>query len=88
MAMLSPWGLYRRARPVQDPMRQPSMLVSRSAGRLYPVHIHRAFVDREGNGSTSISASHMHRIRNWQILPDESDGHDHQIVRIRTGSGI
>jgi hypothetical protein len=87
-AVPNPWRLWRQVRTTQFPMRQPSYLVSRGAGRLHPVHIHQAFVDVHGKGTTSIDVSHFHRILNWRILPDESDSHEHGLTRILTGRGI
>ena len=84
----NPWALWRRIRPAVFPMRQPSYLVSRGAGKLYPVHVHKAFVDEKGYGTTSIDVSHFHRIIDGRILPDESDGHDHGLTNVLTGRGI
>ncbi len=86
----NPWGLWRQQRRIysQFPLRQPSYLVGRGAGRLAPVHIHKAFVDSAGNGTTSNDANHYHRIIGWRILPDESDSHEHALTMIRTGAGI
>lgn len=76
-------------RPVTYPDRNPGFLTTRGSGRLAPVHMHTAYPDADGNGVTSISVSHYHRIRNWQILPDASDSHDHAIVRsVPNGRGI
>lgn len=83
--MLDP---YKIARPQMFPERQPCLLTNRSAGRLYPVHVHHAYVDRDGNGTTSISCSHFHRVRGGVILPDESDGHDHGLTNVPCGAGI
>jgi hypothetical protein len=88
MATPNPWRLWQQVRTTQFPMRQPSYLLSRGAGKLYPVHIHQGFVDSQGNGTTSIDVSHFHRIMNGRVLPDESDSHDHGLTRIRTGRGI
>jgi hypothetical protein len=90
MALMAPnpWRLWQQVRTTQFPLRQPSYMVSRGAGRLHPVHIHKAFVDAVGNGTTSIDASHFHRILGWRILPDESDSHEHGLTRVRTGRGI
>ena len=90
MATPNPWGLWQQQRRAysQFPMRQPGYMVSRGAGRLTPVHIHRAFVDSAGNGLTSIDANHYHRIMGGRILPDESDSHEHTLTRILIGVGI
>ncbi len=85
---LSPWQLFRRVKTTPFPMRQPSYLVGRGSGRVHPIHTHRAFIDKAGNGTTSIDVSHYHRIVDGRILPDESDSHEHAILRVRTGSGI
>lgn len=44
-------------------------------------------MDRDGNGTTDTVASHFHRIRNWRILPDESDGHTHEFTGLASGAG-
>jgi hypothetical protein len=75
-------------RPRMFPMSQPGYLTSRGWGRLYPIHVHHAFVDGVGAGTTSISVSHFHRVVNGQILPDESDGHTHGLTNIRVAAGI
>jgi hypothetical protein len=88
MTAPNPWRLWRQVRTTQFPMRQPSYMITRGAGKLYPVHIHKAFIDKNGNGTTSIDVSHFHRILSGRILPDESDGHEHGITRVLTGRAI
>jgi len=79
----------RIPRAVTYPDRNPGYLTTRGAGRLVPVHMHTAYPDADGNGTTSIEVDHFHRIKDWRLLPSESDSHEHQIVRwIRNGRGI
>ena len=79
---------YKIPRPHLAPQRAPCYQAARGAGRLAPVHTHRAFVQADGSGVTDISVSHFHRIRDWRILPDASDSHVHGITRIPCGYGI
>jgi hypothetical protein len=83
--MLDP---YKIPRPGMFPERSPAYLTNRSEGRLAPTHVHIAYVDAQGNGSTSISCSHFHRIVGGAILPDESDSHAHGLTNIPAGAGI
>lgn len=82
--MLDPYNIPR---PTMFPEARACRLTNRSAGRLYPTHVHNAYVNRQGNGVTSISCSHIHRIKNGVVLPDESDGHTHGITNLLCGSG-
>jgi hypothetical protein len=70
------------------PQTSPCRLTSRGWGKLYPVHVHNAYMQADGSGITSISASHFHRIRDWKILPDESDSHEHGLTNLLCGTGI
>lgn len=74
--------------PTTDPPRYPCQLTSKCVeSRLYPLHEHNAYVDREGNGTTDVVASHFHRVRGGRILPDESDGHEHRLTGLPCGAG-
>lgn len=79
---------YQIVRPKMFPQTHPCLLTSRGFGRLYPVHVHNAYPDKTGAGVTGISCSHFHRIRDWKILPDESDSHEHGLTNVRCGTGI
>jgi len=78
---------YTIARPRMFPEARLCRLTSRGWGKLYPVHVHNAYPDKDGNGNTSISASHFHRIKDGRILPDESDGHEHGLTNVLCGTG-
>jgi hypothetical protein len=78
---------YAIPRPQMFPEMRPCQLTTRGAGRLYPIHVHNAYPDREGNGTTSISASHFHRIKDGKILPDQSDSHTHGLTNVLCGAG-
>lgn len=62
-------------------------LTSRNSGKLYPLHAHTAFVAVNGEGATDVVAGHFHRVRNWRVLPDESDGHTHALTGLPAGAG-
>jgi hypothetical protein len=75
-----------RQRPV--PFAQPCFLTTRGAGKLAPLHIHRAYPDEEGNGTTDIRASHFHRIISWRVIASPVDSHEHEMTRLLCGAGI
>jgi hypothetical protein len=79
---------FKITRPVMFPQTHPCRLTNRGWGKLHPVHVHNAYPDAQGNGNTSISVSHYHRIVDGRVLPDESDGHTHTISNILCGTGI
>lgn len=83
--MLDPFKIIR---PRMFPQTYPCRLTTRGWGKLYPAHAHNAYPDKDGNGNTSISVSHYHKIKDGRILPDESDGHTHEITNILCGTGI
>lgn len=57
------------------------------ARTIYPIHEHCAFVSGKGEGTTTVVASHFHRILNGRILPDASDGHTHDFTGFSCGAG-
>lgn len=75
------------AYPSTQPPKFPCQLTSRNAGRMYPIHNHSAFLDREGNGNTDVDAGHFHRVRGFRVLPDPSDGHTHELTMLPCGDG-
>jgi hypothetical protein len=77
----------RIVRPTTDPPRFPCQLTNRSAGKLYPIHSHGAWVNRDGEGTTDVTARHYHRVRNFKVLPDPSDGHTHELTGLPCGAG-
>lgn len=74
-------------RPTWYPPKYPLQLTSNDAAKLYPIHNHNAAVDAQGNGVTSTDASHYHRVRAGQVLPDSSDGHTHRLTGLPAGAG-
>lgn len=68
------------------PMFRPQ-LTSKDEAKLYPIHSHTAFMDKDGAGTTDVVASHFHRIKDGRILPDESDGHSHRLTGLPAGAG-
>lgn len=79
---------YKIVRPTPFPQTHPCRLTTRGWGKLSPTHVHRAYPNAQGNGATSISVSHFHRIKDGRILPDESDGHTHELTNLLCGAGI
>lgn len=73
--------------PSAGPPRLVCHLTTRDKAKLYPVHEHDAFIDRHGNGVTTATASHFHRIVNGRVLADQSDGHTHRLTRLPCGAG-
>lgn len=73
--------------PTGGPPRFVARLTTRAPGKLYPMHDHSAFVDARGDGVTDTVASHFHRVRAGRILPDESDGHTHNLSNLPAGAG-
>jgi len=74
--------------PTTDPPKNRCQLTSWSTeAKLYPLHEHDAYVDHEGCGTTTVVASHFHRVRGGRVLPDESDGHVHRLTGLPCGAG-
>jgi hypothetical protein len=73
--------------PAMFPMRRPAQATSRSGGLRTPVHSHRAYPDRNGNGNTELAAGHFHAIVGGQVLP-AVDGHTHILTDVPNGAGI
>lgn len=78
---------YLIPRPAMFPMALPCRMTTQDDGRLAPVHTHRAYPDRAGNGTTDIVASHFHYIRNGEIVPSPIDGHTHRLTNLSCGAG-
>lgn len=74
-------------RPTTAPPRFRPLMTTRSISRLYPLHDHVAFVNRDGEGTTDVVASHFHRIKNWKVYGDQSDSHEHALTRLPAGAG-
>lgn len=80
---------YNIPRPRMFPMHSPCVMTTQGYGTLTPVHTHRAYPNAEGNGNTDIIASHFHRILGGRVLPDQSDGHTHDLrYNMPCGAGI
>lgn len=69
------------------PMSYPCQMTTRDTGKGYPIHSHGAWIDKAGNGNTDADAGHFHRVREGRVLPDESDGHTHQLTMLPCGAG-
>lgn len=51
------------------------------------MHAHGAWIDKGGNGNTDVTAAHFHRVRGFVVMPDESDGHTHELTMLPCGAG-
>ncbi len=74
-------------RPTSAPPGFPPQMTSRDGGKLYPIHSHCAFINRDGTGTTDVMASHFHRVSNGVIQGDQSDGHTHRLTGLPCGAG-
>jgi hypothetical protein len=73
--------------PTGMPQPFPCQLTTRVSGRSFPIHSHGAWLDAQGNGNTDMDAGHFHRVRGFKVLPDESDGHIHEMTTLPCGAG-
>ena len=73
--------------PTGQPLAYPCQMTTRTAARMYPMHQHGAWLDKDGNGNTDLDSGHFHRVRNFKVLPDESDGHTHELTMLPCGAG-
>lgn len=74
---------YARLHPVGN----PCQLTTQVSGKMYPMHNHGAWLDENGEGNTDVDAGHYHRVKNFRVLPDESDGHTHELTGLPCGAG-
>lgn len=72
--------------PTGQPLAATCQLTTRSGARIYPMHEHTTWLDEGGNGNTDLDAGHFHRVRNFKILADESDGHTHELTMLPCGA--
>lgn len=75
------------AYPTGYPLKYPCQQTTRAAAKMYPMHQHGAWIDKDGNGNTDMDAGHFHRVRGFKVLPDESDGHTHELTMLPCGAG-
>ena len=73
--------------PTGLPLAYPCQMTTRDPARMYPMHEHGAWLDKDGNGNTDVDAGHFHRVRGFKVLPDESDGHTHRLTQLPCGAG-
>ena len=73
--------------PTTQPPGFPCSMTTREAGKTYPLHYHSAFLNPAGDGNTDVDSGHYHRVRDFRVLPDESDGHTHQLTTLPCGVG-
>lgn len=73
------------ARPTAGMAPYPPYLTSWDGGGMTPIHNHKAYIDKAGNGVTSTDASHYHEVRNGVI--QEAHGHAHGRTRLPAGRG-
>jgi len=74
---------YARLHPVGN----PCQITSQVSGKMFPMHNHGAFIDENGDGNTDVDAGHYHRVKGFRVLPDESDGHTHDLTGLPCGAG-
>ncbi len=74
---------YARLHPVGN----PCQLTTQVTGKTFPMHNHGAFIDENGDGNTDVDAGHYHRVKGFRVLPDESDGHTHELTGLPCGAG-
>jgi len=74
---------YARLHPVGN----PCQLTTQVTGKMFPMHNHGAFIDQNGDGNTDVDAGHYHRVKDFRVLPDESDGHTHDLTGLPCGAG-
>lgn len=75
--------VYAKTMPPPFPCQQ----TTRDAGKSFPIHNHGAWLSKEGDGNTDVDSGHFHRVRGFKVLPDESDGHTHQLTMLPCGAG-
>ena len=54
---------------------------------MYPLHNHGAWLNKEGSGNTDVDAGHYHRVVNFRVQADPSDGHTHELTMLPCGAG-
>lgn len=74
---------YARLHPVGN----PCQLTTQVTGKMFPMHNHGAFIDENGDGNTDVDAGHFHRVKGFRVMPDESDGHTHELTGLPCGAG-
>ncbi len=75
------------AYPTTLPPPFPCQMTTRNTAVRYPVHEHGAYMNGQGDGNTDVVSGHYHRIKDGRVLPDESDGHIHEITMLPCGAG-
>ena len=70
-----------------QPAGYPCQMTTQTPSEAYPLHNHGAFLDGRGNGSTDVSSGHWHRVEGFHVLPDEKDGHTHDLTMLPCGWG-
>lgn len=73
--------------PTTQPPGFPCQITTRDAGKSTPIHQHGAWLNAEGNGNTDLDSGHFHRVRGFRVMPDESDGHTHNLTMLPCGVG-
>jgi hypothetical protein len=70
------------------PPSHPCQITTDDTGKNLPMHHHGAWLDHKGNGNTDVAAGHFHRVMDFRVLPDLSDGHNHQLTTLPCGPGM
>lgn len=66
----------------------PCQLTTDDGGTRHPMHKHGAFLNKAGDGNTDMSSGHIHRVRNFKVIPDLTDGHTHELTTLPCGTGM
>jgi hypothetical protein len=78
---------YQIPRPAMFPLAAPCRMTMQASGRLTPVHVHWAYLDRRGVGKTNTVASHFHYVLDGKVTPSLIDRHIHGLTSIPCGLG-
>jgi len=65
----------------------PCQLTTDSYGKIYPMHNHGAWLNEHGDGNTDLDSGHFHRVKGFKVMPDESDGHTHDLTTLPCTAG-
>jgi hypothetical protein len=75
--------VYARPLPPGFPCQQTTT----NTGKNVPMHKHGAWLNAEGTGNTDVDSGHYHRVRDFKVQPDPSDGHTHALTMLPCGAG-
>ncbi len=73
--------------PTTQPAGYPCQMTTQTPSEVYALHNHGAFLNRTGRGSTDVQAGHWHSVEGFHVMPDEKDGHTHELTMLPCGWG-